>query len=64
MVKRLLFMPTEDLRCGMEGMQQALEQGVPNGPAEEAQAALGAVRLLLEFAKEVLEERRQAGCTA
>ena len=62
MVKRLLFMPTEDLRCGMEGMQQALEQGVPFGPGEEAQA--GAVRLVLKFTQEVLEERRQAGCTA
>ena len=58
----MLFTPTEELRGGIEGMQQALEQGGPFGPEEEAQ--VGAVRFVLEFAQEVLEERRQAGCTA
>ena len=56
----LLIMPNEQLAQGVQGMQQALGQGT--WPGEGGAAA--AVQLILTFAQDVIEERRQAGITA
>ena len=58
-----LCMPNEQLRGGMEGLQLALDQGILIAQLH-GEAAAAAVRFVVKFVQDLLEERRRAGITA